>query len=179
MKRTPFADWPCSIARTVDLLGDWWTPLVLREAYYGVRRFDEFQRVLRIGRNVLTQRLARLTDEGLFERVAYQDKPARYEYVLTEKGRDVFPVLLAMTRWGDRWLAPEAGPPVLLRHTACGHETHAEMVCAHCGEQLAMDEVVPRFGPGYPARLRERPEIRARFDKRTDEGSESGRSIAP
>src|SRR5947209_3973489 len=104
MKRTSFATWPCSIARTMDLLGDWWTPLVLREAFRGVRRFDEFERSLGIGRNILTQRLRRLVGEGLLERRKYQDGPARYEYRLTEKGRDFYPVLAAMIRWGDRWL---------------------------------------------------------------------------
>ncbi|MFC7648785.1 winged helix-turn-helix transcriptional regulator [Streptosporangium lutulentum] len=108
MKRTPFAEWPCSIARSVDLLGDWWTPLVLREAFYGTRRFDDIQRNLRIGRNILTQRLKRLVEEGMLERVPYQERPKRYEYVLTEKGRDFFPVLAAMMRWGDKWLSPTA-----------------------------------------------------------------------
>ncbi|MFD1047583.1 winged helix-turn-helix transcriptional regulator, partial [Kibdelosporangium lantanae] len=119
MKRTPFGAWPCSIARAVDIVGDWWTPLVLREMFYGLKRFDEFERTLRIGRNILTQRLNRLVAEGLVERVPYQDKPLRHEYVLTEMGRDFFPVLAAMTRWGDRWLAPEGAPVVL--HHSCGH----------------------------------------------------------
>src|ERR1700682_4106352 len=85
MKRTSFARWPCSIARTVDLLGDWWTPLVLRECYLGTRRFEDFQRNLSIGRNVLTQRLNRLVDEALLERVPYQQGPVRNHYVLTPK----------------------------------------------------------------------------------------------
>ena len=110
MKRTTFADWPCSVARTVDLIGDWWTPLVLREAFWGVRRFDDFQRSLGIGRNILTQRLGRLVDEGMLERRPYQEHPPRHEYVLTEKGRDFFPVIAALMRWGDRWLAGDDGP---------------------------------------------------------------------
>src|SRR5947199_6260834 len=85
MKRTSFANWPCSIARTMDLLGDWWTPLVLREAYYGIRRFDEFQQELRIARNTLSDRLRRLVDEGLLEKELYSNEPKRYEYLLTEK----------------------------------------------------------------------------------------------
>src|SRR5436190_8958064 len=109
MKRTPFARWPCSVARAVDLLGDWWTPLVLRQAFYGVRRFDDFQESLGIGRNVLTQRLNRLVDEGLLERRLYCEHPPRSEYVLTEKGRDFWPVLAAMTTWGDKWLDGGAG----------------------------------------------------------------------
>jgi DNA-binding HxlR family transcriptional regulator len=141
VKRTPFSDWPCSIARTVDLVGDWWTPLVLREAFLGVRRFDDFQRSLGIGRNILTQRLHRLVEEGMLERRPYQERPLRHEYVLTEKGRDFYPVLASMMRWGDRWLAGDEGPPVRLRHKPCGHEMHAEVVCSHCREPLALRDV--------------------------------------
>ena len=154
MKRTSFAKWPCSIARTVDLIGDGWTPLVLREAFYGTTRFDEFERVLGIGRNVLSQRLGRLVDVDLLERKAYQQNPPRHDYVLTEKGRELFPILAAMMAWGDRWLAPSEGPPVLLRHEACGHDAHAEVVCSECHEPLELDDVAPRLGPGFPDRLR-------------------------
>jgi DNA-binding HxlR family transcriptional regulator len=150
VKRTAFAEWPCSVARSVDLLGDWWTPLVLREAFYGVRRFDDFQRRLGIGRNILTQRLNRLVGEGMLERRPYQDRPVRHEYVLTGKGRDFFPVVAAIARWGDRWLAGDEGPPVVLHHTACGHDMHAEVVCSHCGEPIALHEVRGRPGPGMP-----------------------------
>jgi DNA-binding HxlR family transcriptional regulator len=154
MRRTPFADWPCSIARSVDLLGDWWTPLVLRESFYGVRRFDDFQRNLGIGRNILTQRLKRLVDEGLLERRQYQDRPTRHEYILTDKGRDFFPVIVAMVRWGDRWLAGDQGPPVVLHHRPCDHDLEAEVVCSQCGEPVRMHDVTSRLGPGYPERWR-------------------------
>ena len=156
MKRTSFAKWPCSIARTVDLIGDGWTPMVLRQAFYGTTRFDEFERMLGIGRNVLSQRLGRLVDEGLLERQAYQQNPPRYDYILTAKGRELFPVLAAMMAWGDRWLAPSEGPPVLLRHTACGHDAHAEVVCRECHEPLELADIALRLGPGFPERLRER-----------------------
>ncbi|HEV7862888.1 MAG TPA: helix-turn-helix domain-containing protein [Acidimicrobiia bacterium] len=151
MKRTEFADWPCSIARSVDLLGDWWTPLVLREAFLGVRRFDDLQRSLGIGRNVLTQRLKRLVDEGMLDRVLYQEKPDRFEYRLTEKGRDFYPVLAAMITWGDRWLSGEEGPPIVLHHQPCGHDMTAQVVCSECGEPIRARDVRPRTGPGYPA----------------------------
>ncbi|SMC73007.1 winged helix-turn-helix transcriptional regulator [Kibdelosporangium aridum] len=163
MKRSSLARWPCSIARTMDLLGDWWTPLVLRESFYGIRRFDEFQRTLGIARNTLTERLTRLVAEGLLEKQMYQEKPLRYEYVLTEKGRDFFAVLLAMTRWGDRWLSGMDGPPVTMHHDTCGHEAQAEVVCSACGEHLTSDDVTMRFGPGYPERLKKVPEVRRRF----------------
>ena len=153
MKRTPFADWPCSIARAVDILGDWWTPLVLRESYYGVRRFEDFQKTLGIGRNILTQRLNRLVDEGLLVRRPYQEKPLRNEYVLTDKGRDFYPVLAAMIAWGDRWLSDEEGPPIVLRHSTCGRDTTAVVVCSECGDPIRAKDMRPRLGPGYPPGL--------------------------
>jgi DNA-binding HxlR family transcriptional regulator len=163
MKRTSFARWPCSIARTVDLLGDWWTPLVLREAFYGVTRFEELQGSLGIGRNVLTTRLRRLVAEDMLERRRYQDRPPRFEYHLTEKGRDFFPVLLAMLRWGDRWLDRERGAPVRLRHRDCGHVTHAEVVCSACHERLEPGSIAAELGPGFPARLADLPLVKKRF----------------
>ncbi|MFE2989087.1 winged helix-turn-helix transcriptional regulator [Streptomyces sp. NPDC059262] len=163
MRRTSFANWPCSIARTMDLLGDWWTPLVLREAFYGIKRFDVFQEELGIARNTLADRLRRLVDEGLMEKRAYQQEPVRYDYVLTDMGRDFFGVLAAMNRWGDRWLAEEAGPPVVFHHDRCGQEGHAEVVCSACKEPMTAENTRPRLGPGYPSRLAERPDIKARF----------------
>jgi DNA-binding HxlR family transcriptional regulator len=163
MRRTSFAQWPCSVARTMDLLGDWWTPLVLRESFYGIRRFDEFQQGLGIARNTLADRLRRLVEEGLLEKQAYQVDPVRYDYVLTEKGRDFFPVLAAMSRWGDRWLAGEAGPPITFHHDTCGHDSYGEVVCAHCREPMDAAGTTMRMGPGYPPRLAERPDVQRRF----------------
>lgn len=162
MKRTSFAGWPCSVARTVDLLGDWWTPLVLRDAMSGIRRFEEFERSLGLSRNVLSQRLSRLVDEGLLAKVAYQERPVRYEYRLTDKGRDFFGVIAALMAWGDRWLATD-GPPVNLRHTTCGQVTTAHVVCSACGEHLELDEVRGEPGPGFPKRLRATATRESRF----------------
>ena len=147
----------------MDLLGDWWTPLVLRESYYGIRRFDEFQQSLGIARNTLSDRLRRLVDEGLLDKQEYQSDPVRYDYVLTEKGEDFFPVLIAMMRWGDRWLTDEAGVPVTLHHDRCGHDTRPELRCDVCGEQVEFTGTSMRMGPGYPARLAEREDIKRRF----------------
>jgi len=147
----------------MDLLGDWWTPLVLREAFYGIRRFDAFQHELGIARNTLTDRLRRLVDEGLMEKKLYQTEPRRYDYVLTEKGRDFFGVLAAMSRWGDRWLAGEEGAPITFRHEACGQDVHAEIVCGVCGEPLESESVSMRMGPGYPDHLKRRPDVQRRF----------------
>ncbi|PRZ44310.1 HxlR family transcriptional regulator [Antricoccus suffuscus] len=163
MKRTSLANWPCSIARTMDLIGDWWTPLVLREAFAGVQRFDDFQQSLGLARNTLDTRLKRLVEAGLFDRVPYQQNPARYDYVLTEQGRDFYPVLSAIMAWGDKWLAEESGPPVITRHDTCGHQIQARVVCDHCGEPLTSENVTREIGPGFPEKLRGRPDVEARF----------------
>ncbi|GAA4442441.1 helix-turn-helix domain-containing protein [Actinokineospora soli] len=132
-------------------MGDQWTLLVLRESFYGTRRFDAFQGALGIARNTLTERLDRLTGAGLLTRVRYQERPTRYEYVLTDMGRDFFPVLAAIIRWGDRWLGD--GPdtsPLVLRHRVCGHATSAVVRCAECGGDLTAGLVAVDPGPGMP-----------------------------
>jgi DNA-binding HxlR family transcriptional regulator len=164
MRKSSFAGWPCSIARTMDLLGDAWTPLVLREAFYGVRRFDEFQSGLGIARNTLANRLHRLVEEGLLQKQLYQTEPRRHEYVLTDKGVDFFGVLAAISQWGDRWLAGRQGPPVTMHHELCGHDSEAEVVCAQCGEPLQAADTTMKIGPGYPDRLKQRPDVRRRFN---------------
>ncbi|MYW63425.1 transcriptional regulator [Streptomyces sp. SID8379] len=165
MRRTSFADWPCSIARTMDLLGDWWTPLVLREAFYGITRFDVFQQELGIARTTLAERLRRLVDAGLMEKRAYETAPVRHDYVLTEKGRDFFGVLAAMNAWGNRWLSGDEGAPVVFEHDRCGHVAEAAVVCGDCGEPMTAADTRPRMGPGYPERLAARPDIRDRFTR--------------
>lgn len=117
MRRTRFDDWSCPIARTTDLVGDWWTPLVMRQAFLGCRRFDDFQTTLGISRSVLTDRLSRLVDEGLLERRPYDDRPVRHEYRLTDKGRDFWGVLAAMWRWGQDWTPSDTDPVLVDRHT--------------------------------------------------------------
>lgn len=134
--RVDLSSFACSVARTLDVVGDKWTLLVLRDAFYGVRRFDDFVRDLGIARNVLTSRLERLVGEEVLTRVAYEDHPPRFEYRLTAKGRDLFPVVLAMMHWGDSWQADRDGPPVELVHDDCDQVTHAVATCAHCGDAL-------------------------------------------
>lgn len=140
MRRTSLADWPCSIARTADLVGDPWVLVIMREALLGISRFDEFERRLGIARNTLTQRLNQLVEEDLLDKIAYQEHPPRYDYRLTESGRDLFGVLAAMLAWGDRWRSPQ-GPPMILHHTTCGHDAAAIVTCDHCGEPLRPDDV--------------------------------------
>jgi len=137
VRRTRFDDWPCPIARTTDLIGDWWTPLVLREAFSGVRRFDDFQERLGVPRAVLAQRLTRLVDDGLLTKEPYGEHPARHEYRLTEKGRAFWDVLAAMWRWGSDWLWPEGdGPPVALYDKDTRREVTPVVVDEATGERL-------------------------------------------
>jgi DNA-binding HxlR family transcriptional regulator len=137
----------CSIAGTLELIGERWTLLILRDAFHRVRRFEDFQRSLGIARNVLSNRLQRLCDEGVLERRLYQEHPARYEYRLTEKGIDLWPVLMALVHWGDKYLA-ENGPPVLIEHKNCGGQVDDHLMCERCGAPLGARDVVPRVGPG-------------------------------
>lgn len=148
VQRTDFGDMACSIARTLDIAGEPWSPLIIRDVWAGIRRFDELQRDLGISRKVLTERLAWLVGHGMLERRQYSDRPPRYEYVLTPKGLEFTEVLMVIRTWGDRWTAGEAGPPTLLRHHACGEHVDAEVRCSHCGELLRGDEVDVEDGPG-------------------------------
>jgi DNA-binding HxlR family transcriptional regulator len=153
MRHRALEQQPCSIARTVAILGERWTMVILRQAFQRQRRFEDIQRGLGIARNILADRLALLVDEGILERRRYQDRPPRYEYRLTQKGRDLYPVLLALMQWGDKYTAGDAGPPVLLVHETCGHQTEPQFVCSHCGEPIDPREILPQPGPGLRAAL--------------------------
>ena len=153
MTRTDTSGWPCPLARTADLIGEGWTLLIMREAFYGVRRFEEFQRVLGLGRNILTLRLNTLVDEGLLTKVPYQERPPRHEYRLTDKGRDVYPILAAMATFGDKWLLGDTEPLVIFHHVTCDHDMHAVVSCSECAQPLDVRSVRARPGPGYPADL--------------------------
>lgn len=142
----------CSLARTLEVVGERWTLLIIRDALLGVRRFDEFQESLGIARNVLTDRLTRLVEDGMLEREPYQDRPVRYEYGLTRKGRELGGAVLAMMQWGDRHLAGEEGPPRVADHVGCGGEVVSQLACTKCGRTPAPGEVDLRPGPGLASR---------------------------
>lgn len=141
MKRTSFAEMNCSVARTLEVIGARWTMLVVRECFNGVRRFDDFAARLGIARNVLAARLQRLVDFGILERRLYLDKPERYEYRLTEKGFDLYPVLVSLMHWGDRWMAGPEGPPLKLMHEPCGTEVEPSLRCSNCGQEIRAREM--------------------------------------
>ena len=124
----------CVVASTIDVIGDRWTLLIMRDVFFGVRRFGDFQKDLKIARNVLTDRLQALVSHGILKTVPYEDHPPRHEYRLTDKGRDLFDVLMALWRYGDRW--EEADAERVAIHQDCGKATHMVPTCAHCGGQL-------------------------------------------
>ncbi|MEV6426610.1 helix-turn-helix domain-containing protein [Nocardia sp. NPDC051463] len=147
MRRTSFEDMNCSIAQCLEVVGEWWTLLIVRDALMGVTRFDDFRERLGIARNVLTQRLEHLVAHDIMAKVAYQEHPVRYDYRLTPKGRSLWLVLTAMRQWGDEWAAPD-GPPVQSLHKTCGHVTVLEPVCSACGERVHGRDLRPVDGPG-------------------------------
>lgn len=148
MRWEDLSDEPCSLARSLAVIGDRWTLLVLREAFLKVRRFEDFQASLGIARRVLTERLAHLVAEGVLERRQYQDRPPRFEYRLTEKGLGLYPAILALVHWGDRHYGGEAGAPLLHRHKACGHDFRSVLTCSECGEAVDPRSVETHPGPG-------------------------------
>jgi DNA-binding HxlR family transcriptional regulator len=137
----------CSIARALEVVGERWSLLIVRDAFLGVRRFDDFQRDLGIARNVLQSRLELLIEEGVLEKRPYQEHPVRYEYRLTEKGTDLWPVIFSLMRWGDRYAYPDR-PPVVLAHRGCGGAVDEHRVCTKCGRELEAGDVKPSPGPG-------------------------------
>ncbi|MDO8433078.1 MAG: helix-turn-helix domain-containing protein [Candidatus Binatus sp.] len=165
MRWAAVKDMRCSVARTLSVVGERWTMLILREAFLGRHRFDEFQQGTGIARNILSSRLRDLVEKGIFERARADGEQGRVEYRLTEKGLDLYPVLIALMRWGDTWLCDETGPPLTLVHRNCGATTAPTMVCSECGEHLAAREVV-----AVPQKTAHRARREARIDRKRAPG---------
>jgi DNA-binding HxlR family transcriptional regulator len=138
-----------SVGRTLSLVGDRWTIMILREAFFGVRRYGQLARNLKIPRPTLSLRLRKLVDSGLLDRVPYSTDPDRHEYCLTQAGRELFPAVIALMRWGDTHLAGPEGPPIVLHHGTCGNTTHPHLTCDVCGEEINVRNVRPERGPGF------------------------------
>ncbi len=138
----------CSIAGALEVVGERWSLLIVRNVFLGLRRFDQIQDNLQIARNVLQTRLMRLVEQGVLERRLYQERPPRHEYRLTEKGLDLWPTVVALMQWGDRHAAPAGGPPVVLEHRGCGGAVDQHRVCEKCGKPLTARESRALPGPG-------------------------------
>jgi DNA-binding HxlR family transcriptional regulator len=147
VERKSFSNMHCSVAQCLEVVGEWWSLLIVRDAFLGVSRFDELQERLGISRNILNQRLNSLVETGVLAKVHYSDHPPRFDYRLTEKGRDLWPVLTALRQWGDKYAAPN-GPPLEVIHKGCGQVSQAVMTCSACGEPLAPTDVRAVAGPG-------------------------------
>lgn len=148
MKRRPFTDMQCSVAQSLEVVGEWWTLLIMRDALVGVRRFEHFQKRLGISRNVLAARLDALVDHGLLRRERYQDRPPRDEYRLTDKGRALWPVLNSLRQWGDEWIVGKESVTLELVHESCGNRIIAEQSCSSCHQPLDVHEMHFEPGPG-------------------------------
>lgn len=140
----------CSVKRALDIVGEKWTLLVLREAFYGARRFEQFQAHVGCARNLLSERLNTLVEAGVLQRVPYREpgQRERHEYRLTDKGLDLQPAIIALMQWGDRWEADPDGPPVEIIHRDCGHPVDLVICCSHDGVALTARDLRPRPGPG-------------------------------
>jgi DNA-binding HxlR family transcriptional regulator len=148
MKWDKLDEEPCSLSRTVAVVGDRWTLLILRECFLRVRRFEGFQSSLQITRHLLSERLKKLVRFGILRRVPYSEAPKRYEYILTQKGLDLYPIIMAMVHWGDTHMGDERGRPLLHEHKTCGKQFDPVMVCSECGEMLHAKQVHVHGGPG-------------------------------
>ena len=138
-----------SVRRALELVGERWTMLILKEAFFGVRRYGQLARNLKIPRPTLSSRLRKLVDDGLLERVLYARDPDRFEYRLTEAGRDLFSAVIVLMQWGDKHLSGPEGPPIALTHDRCGHETRPHLTCDVCGEEIAARDITPHRGAGF------------------------------
>lgn len=152
MKWDALGDEPCSVARTVSVIGDRWTLLILRDCFLRVRRFEAFQSRLGVTRHLLAHRLKKLVAAGVLQKIAYQQRPARYEYVLTPKGLDLHPIVMGIVHWGDVHMANAHGRPRLHRHRGCGCLFDPVMVCSACGEDVTARDVTVEPGPGAAER---------------------------
>ena len=137
----------CSVARALSVVGERWTMLILRDAFFGTRRFDQFQSNLGITRHRLSERLSKLVEQGVLVKVPYHDRPLRYEYRLSRKGLGLYPVLMSLASWGDEWMDKGEGVPLEWVHHTCGNKIKPTLTCSECGDTLRPEEVRPQLGP--------------------------------
>ena len=151
MQWSELGDQPCSFSRTLSVIGDRWSLMILRDCFMKVRRFEDFQDRLGIGRPILAERLKKLVANFILTKVAYQEGPTRYEYRLTQKGLDLYPVVMAIVHWGDIHMADRKGRPLLHQHLTCGHSFDPVTICSECNAELSARDVRILPGPGARA----------------------------
>lgn len=149
MKWQAVGEQPCSIARTLAIIGDRWTLLILRNTFLGIRRFDDFQANLGVTRHVLSERLKRLVEHDILKKVPYHDRQERFEYRLTDKGRDLYPIMLSLAAWGDKWLDEGQGAPVYYIHQDCGQRFTPILVCSQCQQSIHTRNVKPQLNADF------------------------------
>ena len=173
MKWDEVGDFRCSVARTLSVIGDRWTLMIVRDLFLGLRRFEDLQRDLGMTRHLLSERLRKLAEHGVLERVAYQQKPARYEYRLTEKGIDLYPIILTLVDWGDRHMGDEHGPPMEYQHRGCGHVVMPSLHCPDCREKVEARDITPRPRPPFDMA------VRPSESNRPSKPSSAGEAVVP
>ena len=162
MKKPELLASHCSVAKAASVLGDTWTILVIRELFLGSHRFEEIQAQTGASSATVANRLQRIVDHGIAQRVRYSEKPPRSEFRLTRKGAELWPVIVSMMQWGDRWLRGRSRPPLRIVHHVCGHDDGYDLVCRHCGEAPAIAGSAPQIAPILQ---RERDANRREFDR--------------
>jgi DNA-binding HxlR family transcriptional regulator len=153
MRWADIGDDICSVSRALSIVGDRWSLLIIRSAFLGTRKFSDFQAEIGVTRPRLSDRLAKLVESGVFEKVEYQNNPLRYEYRLTERGRDLYPVIISLVKWGDKWMAGEDGTPLEYIHKACGNKIMPTLTCPECAEAIDPHEMIVLPGPAIKAAL--------------------------
>lgn len=152
----------CSVARTMSVIGDRWTMLILRDCFLGTHRFDDFQKQLRVTRHLLADRLRKLVAHGVLIKVPYQEKPTRYEYRLTQKGIDLYPIIMGLVQWGDKYMASDTQDvPMEYIHTSCGQKTEATLICSQCQEAIEPKQMRPIATPALVTYIDAHPELKA------------------
>lgn len=149
----------CSVARALAIFGDRWTLLIVRDSFMRIRRFSDFQKSLSITKHRLSDRLNRLVENGILRKELYDERRSRYEYRLTQKGLDLYPVMMSVIQWGDKWEADQDGSPLTFTHATCGHTIDPKLVCNHCHEEILAKEITPSPGPGI-VKKRQRAEAK-------------------
>ncbi len=149
MKWSEIDQLPCSLARTLSVIGDRWTMLIIRNCFLGVRRFDDFQRQLGITRHLLASRLKKLVEEEVLRKVPYGDGGGRFEYRLTAKGMDLYPIVMTMVDWGNRWMSDPDGPPLRHIHQTCERPFRPVLTCSECGEAIDPRQVSVEPGEAF------------------------------